>query len=125
MACRCSCNAPGVPRFQPHPGYLLSWQRFCVVGLCLCKGILRQNLQIGHDCFHVLSSPFMTFTFHSFTFEVTSLNNLNISDQRNSGLGAQRKSECEPLASVPRLDWLNSSRRAVLAGVELGMSVLV
>jgi hypothetical protein len=40
-------------------------------------------------------------------------------------LGAQHELECETLASVPRLDWLSSSRRAILSGVELGMSELV
>jgi hypothetical protein len=40
-------------------------------------------------------------------------------------LGTQHKLECEPLASVPRLGWLGSSRRAVLSGVELGIPKLV
>jgi hypothetical protein len=37
-----------------------------------------------------------------------------------AGLGIQNKFEYEPLASVPRLDWLCSSRRAILSGIELG-----
>ena len=40
-------------------------------------------------------------------------------------LEAQCRLECESMASVPRLDWLSASRRAVWPGVELGMSELV
>ena len=42
-----------------------------------------------------------------------------------SVLEARCKLECESVVSVPRLDWLSASRRAVWPGVELGMSELV